>query len=236
MMSVTAAGGVIALNSKSVEAHEFLLRYNLPVPFELYLYACAATLVITFVLFGWFMSMPASRPVSSKVTVAAAEPIGRLSGWVVGLLRAAALGCLGLTVAAGLIGTRDPDANINLTLFWQVFLLGLTYATALIGNVYEFLNPWKSIVEWVQRGTPDSFTPRLAYPRSFGYWPAVIFYIALIWIELFTHPGPRALSVILIVYSLINFAGVWLFKGGRGLQFDCKTLGATRLVCLGDIL
>jgi hypothetical protein len=206
----TFAGIAIALVSQSVAAHELLMKYNLPVPFDLYLYACAATLVITFILLGWFMR-GAGGPQSAAARVGVVRPIGHLPSWGVVLLRVGALACLGLTVVAGLIGTKDPDDNINLTLFWDVFLLGFTYATVLVGDVYAFANPWSTIVDLAGAGKSDSAPARFAYPESFGYWPALIFYIALIWLELFTIPGPRELSFVLIVYSVITFAGVWLF-------------------------
>src|SRR6202047_5298246 len=144
------AAAVIALHSRSVAAHDLLLRYDLPIPFALYLYACAATLVATFALFAWFMRMPRGGPAARAPDTEARKAIARLPRWMLRLLRAVALGCFVLTVGAALFASRDPDRNISLTLFWQFFLLGLTYATALIGNVYEFINPWKTLVEWTQ--------------------------------------------------------------------------------------
>jgi hypothetical protein len=101
---------------------------------------------------------------SRTFLVRGTEPIGRLPAWATGLLRSVGLACFGLTVAAGLVGTKHPDTNIGPTLFWHGFLLGLMYATALVGDVYAFLNPWKSIVEWVQGRKRDSSQPLVAYP------------------------------------------------------------------------
>ena len=44
------------------DGHELMLRYQLPVPFALYLYACAATLIVTFALLGWFMKASRADP------------------------------------------------------------------------------------------------------------------------------------------------------------------------------
>src|ERR1700681_4821070 len=205
------AAAVIALHSRSVAAHDLILRYDLPIPFDLYLYACAAVLVATFALFAWFMRMPGGGPAVHVPETEARKAIAGLPRWTLRLLRAVALSCFVLTVGAALFATRDPDRNISLTLFWQFFILGLTYATALVGNVYEFTNPWKTLVEWTQRSTGALSRPRFVYPRSLGYWPAVILYVALVWFELFSLPGPRALGLVLIGYSLIAFAGVWCF-------------------------
>jgi hypothetical protein len=186
------------------------MRYNLPVPFQLYLYACAAALLITFALMGWFMRAPAAAPVRIG-RMARTHPIGRLPSWLIVLLQVGALLCLGMSVLAGLLGTQDPDDNLNLTLFWEVFLLGFVYATAVIGNVYALANPWETLVKLMWRNRTASGRGRYRYAESLGYWPAVACYIALIWLELFTIPGPRALSLILLGYSALTVAGAWLF-------------------------
>jgi hypothetical protein len=195
----------------SVEAHELLMRYNLPVPFRLYLYTCACTLLVTFLLFGWFMRAPADDA-DATVSAGADVRLPRLvPSWAVSLLRIGALACLSLAIACGLIGTKDPDDNLNLTLFWDIFLLGFTYATLLIGDVYGICNPWQIVVELLQRAGIDLARPRFEYPEALAYWPAVAFYIALVWLELFTLPGPFQLSLILIAYTAITLAGVWAF-------------------------
>jgi hypothetical protein len=166
MMRMTAGGVVIAFGIRSADAHDFVLRYDLPVPFGLYLYACAATLVVYLCPFGL---VPAA---SGWSTVVAHVPCSwNGADWPsagMGDRTAAGVGlaCFGLTVAAGLVGTKNPDTNIGPTLFWHGFLLGLMYATALVGDVYAFLNPWKSIVEWVQRRKTDSSQPLVAYPPA----------------------------------------------------------------------
>jgi hypothetical protein len=190
-------------------AHELLLRYDLPIPFDLYLVGCAGVLVVTFALFGWFMRVPAIG--SARSGVAKREPVDHLPGWGLPLLRGTALVLLALTVGAALFATRDPDRNISETLFWVFFLLGLTYATAVIGDVYALANPWQTLVDWTRRSFGAFSRPRFAYPPWLGYWPALALYVALIWVELFELQKPRALAVMLLVYTLIVLAGVWLF-------------------------
>jgi hypothetical protein len=201
----------LLLISGSAGAHELLMRYNLPVPFRLYLYTCAATLLVTFLLFGWFMRAPAGGANAAGGATRHIRPLGVVPSWAVYLLRFGALACLCLTIVGGLIGTKDPDDNLNLTLFWDIFLLGITYATVLVGNVYGVCNPWQTVVELLRWFKVDRARARFAYPDALGYWPAVAFYIALVWLELFTLPGPAALSYILIAYTVITLAGVWAF-------------------------
>jgi hypothetical protein len=127
------------------------------------------------------------------------------------LLQAGAAGCLLLTILAGLIGTTDPADNIGMTLFWVIFLLGLTYLTLFAGDLYALINPWKWAVEGLERLGLDLSTRRVNFPQRLGYWPAFLFYVALIWIELFWALKPFGLSIALLTYSGITFAGVALF-------------------------
>lgn len=202
---------MLALAAAPVHGHELLLRYQLPVPFALYLYASGATLVATFVLLGWFMKASRGDALVVSTEAPAARRVGRISGRSLSLLRAAAVAVLAFVIAAGLAGTRDPDHNISLVLFWQVFLLGVTYATAIVGNAFEFLNPWRVSVDLLQKAGVLSAKASLAYPPGLAYWPALLFYIALIWLELFTHLGPRGLSAALIVYTLLTIGGAQAF-------------------------
>jgi hypothetical protein len=201
----------LALFGAPLQAHELLMKYNLPVPFGLYLYACAATLLVTFLLLGWFMRAPAGSLHAADSHIQKERSLGSVPAWLVWLLRIGALACLALAIIAGLIGTKDPDDNLNLTLFWDIFLLGVTYATLLTGDIYMFANPWLTVAELLQGKRSGSRAPRFNYPESAGYWPALVFYVALVWLELFTLPGPLELSYILLAYSAVTIVGVWLF-------------------------
>lgn len=228
----TAVAGALALLAIAAEAHGFVLPYTLPVPFWLYLYACAATVVVTFAAVSYFVSIPAvataDRPIAAR---SAGAEAATLPGWILRGLRALAVGCLLLSIVAGLIGTRDPDANINITLFWVVFVLVFTYATALAGDVFALINPWRTIVEWFETSSSGPKRTPLPYPARLGYWPALLSYIGLIWLELFTLPTPRGVSTVLVVYSLVTFAGVGLF--GKSAWFRYGELFSVLLRFVG---
>jgi len=98
-----------------------------------------------------------------------------------------------------------------MTFFWIVFALGLTYATALIGNIYSIINPWKIIVEWYEKLSGSVIKGTIAYPKNLGYWPALFFYFLFIWFELFGQTTPIKLSVILVQYTLLILVGVFTF-------------------------
>ena len=58
-----------------------------------------------------------------------------------------------LVVVAGLLGTPNPERNINMTLFWIVFLLGFAYLTVLVGDLFSLINPWKVIAAVAPQGS-----------------------------------------------------------------------------------
>jgi hypothetical protein len=210
---------VLLLAPGAAQAHAFVQPYTLPVPFWLYLYGCAATLVVTFGAVGYFAGAPAAWRAPRHIELDPASRVGTMAvRWGLGLLRAAALGALLLTVVAGLVGTRSPMANINMTLFWVGFLLAFTYVTALIGNLYELVNPWKTIAAGLESLGLDFSRPRAAYRAWLGYYPAFVFYVALVWIELFWLPKPATLSLVLIAYSAVTLIGAWLY--GRAVWFE----------------
>lgn len=110
-----------------------------------------------------------------------------------------------LTVLTGLLGEDSSYSNFNMTFFWIIFVLGLTYVTALVGNIYSVLNPWKILTGWLV-GKDEK--PIIRYPERFGYYPALLFYFIFIWIELVGQTTPLKLSIILLVYTILNDLGV----------------------------
>ena len=109
----------------------------------MYLYGCAASLVLSFAVVGYLRGRPTSGhvvPTRDLLPPARAGRSQRGTGCCA-IGRAGALACLLLTMTSGLVGSSDPRANINYTLFWIAFLLGLTYATALLGDLYRARQP-----------------------------------------------------------------------------------------------
>jgi len=190
----------LCLLAESAQAHSFGKLYTLPVPFWLYGWASAAALLLSFLLLAWFFSQPDTRRASS-----AAAPVYRdLPRGLLPLLQGTALLTLLLCIAAGLFGTQDAYRNLNMTLFWIVFVLGMAYLTTLAGDVFALANPWRLLARGLSRG-------RYAYPDWLGYWPALLLYMAFIWSELFAGFSPQALALLLIGYTLLNLLASWLF-------------------------
>ena len=194
-------------------AHSFGQVYRLPVPVWLYLYGACAALALSFLVMAFFLTADTKQPSSiTNATRADDEPArasrrSRLS-WLPAIFGTS---LLGLCIASGLFGVAGPYANFSMTAFWIVFLLGLTYLVALVGDVYRPVNPWRALVYGLERLWRGFAGGRFRYPDRLAYWPALGFYVALVWLELFGDTGPFSLAVALLAYTAINMVAAGLF-------------------------
>jgi len=204
-----ASTALLALGD--ARAHTFGTVYNLPVPFWMYAYGAGAALVVSFVIVAYFASVPKAAAAALSAEARPGRVVGHVGpGWIAAL-RTLSVFALALSILAGIIGVRNAYANINMTLFWVVFVLGCFYLTALIGDFYALANPWLALCDLADRTKSGLFRARRAYPQRFGYYPALALYIAFIWIELFGHTQPRSLAFVLLVYTAITFVGAAVF-------------------------
>ncbi len=201
-----------------IVAHVFLTPYTLPVPFWLYVYGCAATLVLSFALLAYLASSGLAAAEGGRREIPPGAALSWLGRRVLDVLRAASVAALVMTIAAGVLGPSDPSLNVGMTLFWVWFLLACVYLSVLAGNVYEWINPWASLAEGLHRAGLDMDARRLRYPHAAGYWPAVILYLALVWIELFLLPRPSSLAIALVAYTAIALGGMYLFGRAAWLR------------------
>jgi hypothetical protein len=210
------------------EAHSFGVTYNLPIPFWMYAFAASATLALSFLMIGFFMSGGGSKRVSRAIEIETVVP--RIS-WTI--FRFLSVFLLALTILTGIFGTQRPLNNFSLTFFWVGFVLGFAYLTVLIGDVYDFINPWRVICDAIGRFHPKAFKGRVRYPAWLAYYPALLLYMGFIWLELFGHTTPRTLGLTLLGYTMLNFAAAACF--GASAWFHYGEFFAVFLRLLGKI-
>ena len=218
----------------AASAHSFGKLYNLPLPVWMYLYGAAAALTVSFLLVAYFVTERTA--VQSQRTREIGDAI-----WVRGLRRLGLLSTLKLIsvcglllcMATGFFGTKNSYANFNMTFFWVVFVLGFAYLTALVGDLYAVINPWRVVVEGLERFAANGCQGRFEYPRRLGYYPALLFYMVFIWIELFARTQPFSLAAMLLGYSATNLLGIWLVGKIAWFQY-CEFLSVLfRLIAKG---
>ena len=189
-----------------VSAHSFGKLYNLPVPFWMYLYGGAAAILVSFLIIGYFFNRTSKDISYPKVDLSQWKIFTLFTNHkFVLVLQGISLFLFGLTIATGFSPNDYSYAKFNMTFFWILFTLGFAYLTAIIGNAWTVLNPWKLLVGWfeAEKGI-------ISYPKKLGYYPALLFYFLFIWIELMGNTTPLTLSFILVQYTFINLFGVFL--------------------------
>lgn len=211
--------GALLLIPSLASAHSFGRLYNLPVPLWMYLYGAAAALLASFVVLAFFAGSPSpsyqpevtrGRQSAASITHVVPCPpsaLARLARQLLPVLKGLSVLILLLCIVTGLWGTRNPYMNFNMTCFWIVFILLFTYLTALIGDVFRFISPWRVLTDLLPLRRRQGCWQ---YPENWSYWPALLLYIGFISIELFGKTTPQSLSWLLLGYSTFNLIGVWL--------------------------
>lgn len=199
------------LTPKPAFAHAFGKLYNLPVPFWMYLYGGAAALLVSFLVIGYFLNKTNKNLTYPTTNLSKASFFSVFTkAKFISFLKILSIFLFILTTLTGFIGEDSAYSNFNMTFFWIIFVLALAYITALIGNVYAFINPWKILVEWFEKLSGERLKGAVTYPKNLGYYPALILYFLFIWIELLGQTRPFTLSMMLVQYTFINFVGVML--------------------------
>ena len=206
---ITMIALMIATIPAPALAHGIGGRADLPVPIEFFLYGAAAVLVGSFIALAalWPESRLQDGPRRKLVT---AKPIawpGRIVAviGVVGLL---------LVLVAGLVGVQNSSRNAAPVLVWVDFWLVVPFLGALTGNLYTYLNPWRTI------GSVIPTEERSELLDRWGVYPAAGALLLFTWLELVSADSgqPRTLAIAALMYSAYAF-GLMAWAGrSTGLQ------------------
>ncbi len=188
-------------------AHSFGRPYQLPMPYWMYIYGAMAALLLSFVVLAWLLRAERSHQPPPAWSFSPPHCTRLFKPLLQGLMLAG----FGLAIASGLLGSQDSYRNFNMTFFWIVFALGASYASALLGNWYAALNPWRLLCQGVDTLHAGFCRGRFSYPQALAYWPALALYMGFISLELFADIRPLSLSVWLLIYSAINLLATFLW-------------------------
>jgi hypothetical protein len=149
--------------------------------------------------------------------VGAARALARFPGVVDPILGVIGVALFVLVVYAGFDGTQQTNKNLAPTFIYVLFWVGLVFASALFGDLFRAVNPWRAFaraVAWVARRVRGrELTPLMAYPEWLGRWPAVGGIAGFAWLELVyvNKTVPTTLAVLSLVYAAIQLVGMGLF-------------------------
>lgn len=205
----------LLLSSGAANAHSFGQSYTLPVPFWMYGWASVIALAVSFLIAAIFMRTGAAAEGRSAVISETA-----IIKWLLSLGQTLGLAFLLLAIATGIWGHPNAYANLNMTLFWIIFVLAFAYLSALLGGLYSAVNPWRSLSLLLGKVFRPFSQGLFQYNRErYGYWPAIVLYMGFIWVELFGGTKPLTLSYYLIGYSGINVVGSLLWGAKHWFHF-----------------
>jgi hypothetical protein len=210
------AGGAAAGFASAAFAHTSERAFVLLLPTGLYILGGALAVALSFAVMALLPSRFFSRLAEFRLPLANVRQCTHPAPNALALLLLAAL------VLAGYGASRDPLDNPLPLVVWTLWWVGLTFLTALAGNLWELLNPWRAayrlaiafpgLARW-------RTAPPLPYPAWLGHWPAALLLLAFAWFEL-VSPAPQdpaRLATAVCAYAAITLAGMILFGEERWL-------------------
>ncbi len=213
-----------------VLAHGIGGRADLPVPLTLALYGAGLTVAVSFLALVLLWRRPrlrggaGGRPLPAVVERVVDGPV------LQPVLQAVVLVLTLFVLVVALFG--PPSANDNLApyVLYVTLWVGLIPASLLLGPVWAWVNPLRTISAGLARLTgPAPAADRLP---ALGYWPAAVALLCFVWVEL-VLPGraePRTVGVFLVLYGVAQLvAGLWFGEGwfarGDGFEVYSTLLG-----------
>ncbi len=198
--------------------HGFGLRYDLPIPFYIYVFTALAVVALSFVLVVVFAgekvgpkAVEYPRRPAPTLTRIARSPWPRLIGGVLGVL------ALVTIVVTGLYGSSQPTLNPSEYLTWIYFWAATVILSGLVGNLWYLLNPWAAIYDAVSRLVRLGPVWRLP---EVGVWPAALLYFSFACLELTSGMSnrPSIVATAALAYTCLTLGGMVLFGRDQWLE------------------
>jgi hypothetical protein len=228
-------------------AHALVARQDLPIPAWLFAWGASIVLIASFFALSAAWRKPRFerqhwRPLGAGLSRALLAPPAQALFGLVGVF------LLGVAIYSGLRGTEAPDRNFALTFLFVTAWLGFPFVSAVLGDVFGPVNPWRALGRLAGaafRAIAGQRPAHLTYPESLGRWPAAIGLLAFVWLEVvYGSSGgiavglaPHAAAVAALVYSGYTLAMMALFGAEkwceRGEVFSVYFGMFAQLGCFG---
>lgn len=202
----------------SAAAHGFGPRYSLPIPLAFYLIGAGAVVALSFAMVALFLDPTRARRNYPRLPVLRSSLAHRVADILAVLARLLSAGLLILLPIAGLIGSQSALRNPMPTFFWILWWVGVSFMSALVGDVWSVVNPWDALFRWFERaysrlnrGRYPGFS--FSYPKWLRHWPAFAFFAVFAWMELAWsgRAVPAQLAAAVMIYSAVTWIGMLLF-------------------------
>jgi hypothetical protein len=223
----------------AVVAHGVGGRQDLPIPYSYAVAGAIAAVIVSFVAVGVLWRTPRLKGAAGgrPLPLALARLIDSVAFAIA--LRVVGMVILGWILVAALFGPDDalnPTAGFVYVLLW---VGGCVVASLFFGPVIRALNPLRTLQLAISRVTRrDPEAGFVALPERWGRWPAALWLLAFLWLEL-AAPDRATLPVLtrwFAVYVSVTFV-LGLVFGSRwfavGDPFEVYSTMVARLAPFG---
>ena len=183
------------------------------------MFGAATALIVSFVALSALWTEPRfeGRPTPSAVPSWIQSILtNRGLEWTIRILMLVFFVIVAMASARRVSDTETIGPIVVYAWFW----VGLPIAHALFGNLWATLSPFDTIGRLVGFDQEQDASPPRPYPRSWGKWPAAVLLFGFVWVELVQPFGsiPGHLGILIVVYTLIQIAGMHLFGRATWLE------------------
>lgn len=201
------AATVVLVTGLPASAHGLGGRLDLPIPIWQFAWVATFAVMVSFAMLGRFWTQP------RLASAASGTP---LPTWIQGIARgllpvARLIGLLMLsgTVYAAFWGSPATTSNMAPYAAFVLVWVGFAVASALVGDLWETVNPYTSLASLSERTRSKIPLERASEPARGGESVALIGLLAFVWIELAFHQGaaPRTIGWYLVAYAVVVVAG-----------------------------
>ena len=208
--ALTLASIGLLSGPSSAFGHGLSAKADLPIPDWLFAWAATIVLLVSFGALAVLWQEP-------KLASLRERELFRLGLWADVLFGLVGLVWFTLVVWAGLTGTFVATANLAPTAVWVLFWVGMPIASALFGDVFRLLSPWRTVARfsgWViEQVAPDGVPEPRPWPKKLGRLPAALGLFAMGWLELasVSRDDPSVLATLALVYAAVQLLGMSAF-------------------------
>ncbi len=209
-----AMGAGALLFPASAQAHGIVGKADLPIPVWLFSWAAALVLIVSFVALSTMWRSPQLQSEHRRALVRMPAAVARLASLL-------GIALFALVVYSGLAGSQVWSVNFSVTFIYVVFWVGTPLVSALLGDVFGALSPWRSCargIRWAgRRLAPRLFCrpPLVRYPDWLGMWPSAAVLLGFAWCELvYVVPDrdqPSTLAALALSYFVAMLVAMALF-------------------------
>ncbi len=206
----------IALNISIAAAHGLGVRHQLAIPLYYYILGAGLTVGLSFMVASVFLKQEQTdkQTFHWRYTGAGQQQLSHMVEIAIPLIKILSIITFLIIIFAGRYGLQSPTQNLAPILIWSLWWVGVVYIQALVGDIWRLVNPW-SIWFGLFEKMPffTKYIGRISYPKKLSCWPAVVIFWFFAWLEQVAPfaEQPQPLVQLILVYSLITWAGMFTF-------------------------